>query len=150
MPVGGDGANDRHFVGFGRMEIDAVQIITGLLGRNRESGAVDQGAEFGRRQREVVRQLAARHQRIVLRREAGEGESRAAGAQHYRVALAARLDFDLRALAQLADDVIEGVGRCAGPALAFDLSGDALDDLEIHIGRAQRQPARFGAQQHVR
>jgi hypothetical protein len=39
------------------MEIDAVQIIAGLLGRNGEPGLVDQLLQVRRRQREVVTEI---------------------------------------------------------------------------------------------
>ena len=122
VPVGGDGADHRHLVGLGRMEVDAVQVIPGLFGRDRESGAVDQPAELGRRQRKIVRQLAACHQRIILGRQTGEGKGRSAGAQNHGAAFAAGLDLDLGALAQLADDVVERMRRRGGPALPLDLA----------------------------
>ena len=40
------------------MQIDAVQIIAGLLGRDGEAGLLDQPLEIGRREREAVRQFA--------------------------------------------------------------------------------------------
>ena len=150
MTVGRNCADDRDLVILCRMEVDAVEIVPGLLGRDCESCTVDQRPELARGQREIVRQLAAGHYRVVLWRQTLQGESRAARAQHHRVALAAGLDLDLRALAQLPDDVVEGVRRRGRSAFSINLDGNALDDLEIHIGGAQRQPSRFGAQQHIR
>ena len=155
MPVGRDRADHRHLVVLGRMQVNAVQVITGLLGRDREAGAIDQAAQFSGRQREMMRQFAGRHDRVVLRWQAGEGEGRSPRAQHHLVALAERLQLDLRAFAQFAHNVVQRVRRRGGAPLALDPRGHALDDLEIHIGRAQRQLARarpraLGAQQHVR
>jgi len=46
------------------------------------------------------------------------------------------------------------VRRGGGAAVALYSRGDALDDFEVHVGRAQRQAASptgaLGAQQHIR
>ena len=135
------------------MQIDAVQIIPGLLGRDRESGAVDQGAQLAGRQREIdaaARRLAIT--RIILRRQAGEGEGRAARAQRpsaLRPPLA--LQLDLGALAQFADDVVERVRRRGGPAFALDLAPATRSTISrsISVALSASLPG-FGAQQHVR
>ena len=120
VAVGRDGAHHRHLVVLGRVQIDAVQVVAGLLGRDRKAGAVDQGAQLAGGQREMMRQFAGRHHRVVLRRQAGEGEGRAARAQHHLVAPAHRLQLDLGAFAQLADDVVERVRRRGGAPVALD------------------------------
>jgi hypothetical protein len=56
------------------VEIDAVEIEAGLLGRNREAGAVDEAAQILGVQPELVRQLAAFHARKILDRQAAEAE----------------------------------------------------------------------------
>ena len=150
MAVGRDSANHRHLVVLGRMQVDAVQVIARLLGRDRKPRAVDQAAQFGGRQCEMMRQLAGRHDRIILRRQAGEREGRTPRAQHHLVALADRLQFDLGAVAQLADDVVQRMRRHGGAPFALDTPRHALDDLQIHVGGAQRQlSARLRAQQDI-
>src|SRR5438309_10652769 len=39
--------------------------------------------------------------------------------------------------------------RGGGAPVALDPRGDALDDFEIHVGRAQRQPSPLRMQQHI-
>src|SRR4029077_13139899 len=77
-------------------------------------------------------------------------EGRAAGVHYHCVAFSAGLDLDLRALAQLPDDVIERVRRRGRLTFSLNLSRNLLDDLEIHVGRAQRQPPSCSAQQYIR
>ena len=49
MPVGRDGPQGRRLGGAGGVEIDAVEIVARLLGRDREAGLVDQALEIGAR-----------------------------------------------------------------------------------------------------
>ncbi len=47
VPVGGDRAQHRDLVVLGGVQVDAVQVVAGLFGRDREAGAVDQAAQLG-------------------------------------------------------------------------------------------------------
>src|SRR6185312_5243302 len=49
----------------------------------------------------------------------------------------------------LADDIVERVRRSGRAAVSFDPTRHPLDDLQIHVGGAQRQVAAFGPQQNV-
>ena len=97
-----------------------------------------------------MRQFAGRHDGVVLGRQTGEREGRPPRAQHHLVALAAGLQLNLRAFAQFADDVVKRVRRHRRAAFPLDPRRHALDNLQIHVGGAQRQPSgHLRPQQHI-
>ena len=61
----------------------------------------------------------------------------------------AGIERHLGAVGQLAHDIVEDVGRHGGGAGLADLGRHRLGDLEVEVGRLQRQLAAVGAQQHV-
>ena len=150
MAVGRHRAQHVDLVRFGGVEIDAVEVIARFLGRDRKAGAVDEALQVGRRHQEIMREVAARHQRIILGRKARQGEGGAPGAERHQPLVAGGLQFDLGAFAQLADDVVERVRRHGGGAGRRALSGERGDHFEIHVGRGERELGALGAQQHVR
>ena len=94
-------------------------------------------------------EAAAGHQREILRGQAGEGEGRAARAQHQRTALRIGLQLDLGTVAQLADNIVERMRRRGRPAVARDQSFGALDDFQVHVRGTQAEPAPLGLQEDV-
>ena len=56
---------------------------------------------------------------------------------------------DLRALGQLAHDLVEHVGGHGGGAARRHLGGDAVDDFEIEVGGLQAELALLGLDQHI-
>ena len=86
------------------MQIDAVEIVPRLLGRDCELGLVDQPLEIGGRKREGVRHLAGGEVGKVALGQGLQGEPGAAGANRQHGAVAGGLDHDLRALRQLAKE----------------------------------------------
>ncbi len=114
MAVGGDAAQRRGLGAAGRVQIDAVEVIAGLFGRDRKLRAVDQALDVGSRQRERVRHVAGGEVRKVALRQRLQREARAAGADREHRTVAVGLQHDLRAVGQFAHDVIEHVRRHRG------------------------------------
>ena len=133
----------------GGVQVDAVQVIARLLGRDRELGLVDQPLEIGGGELERMRHLAGGEIGEVAFRQGLQGEARATGAQRQHGAVAGALDDDLRALGQLAHDLVEHVRRHGGGAARRDLGGDAVGDFEIEVGGLQAELALVGLDQHV-
>ena len=61
----------------------------------------------------------------------------------------AALELDLRAVRQLADDLVERMGRRRGRAGLGRIRLDRLGDGEVHVGRRQAEPALLGGDQDV-
>ena len=123
----------------GDVQVDAVQIVTRLLGRDGEAGLVDDLAQGRGRQLEAGRQLALGDHREIVARQRRQGEAGAAGIDLHPPLGGDQLD--LAALGQLADDVEQGVGRDRGRAGIGDIGFDRLVDLEVEIGRHQPDAA---------
>ena len=121
MAVGRHRAQRRGLGGAGRVQIDAVEIIARLFGRDRELGLVDQPLEVGGRQRERMAHLAGGEIGEIAFRQGLQGEARAPGADREHGAVAGAFDHDLRALGQLAHDVVEHVRRHGGGCLPAKL-----------------------------
>ena len=149
MSVGRDRA--QHDVGPGAcdVQVDAVEVVARLLGRDRELGLLDQALEVGRGERELVRHVAGRDVGEVALRQGLQREARAPGPDGEHRAVARGLEHDLRALGELAHDLVEHVRRHRGDAARRDLAVDRLDHLEIEIGRLERKLCALGADQHV-
>ena len=124
----------------GGMEIDAVQVVARLLGGDGEAGAVDDALEVGRRELEAVRQVALGHGREVGRRQALQGEARAAGANGQAVAVGGALELDLGAVGQLAHDLVERMRRRRRRSGLGGRRLDLLGDGEVHVGGGEAQP----------
>jgi hypothetical protein len=135
--------------GLGGMQIDAVEVIARLLGGNGETRAVDQVAQLARLQREGMRQIGLPGRGKVLARQGRKREHRAPRLDLDLTAVAGARNFDLGALGQLADDIVEHMYRRRGRARLADLGRDRIDDGQIHVGRGQRQPPRAGVDQNV-
>jgi hypothetical protein len=123
------------------MEEDAVEVVAGLLGRDREAGAIDQLLELGRGQGEAVLETLVAHGRELVGRQAGQIERGAPAAQGDLAAARAALDAHARALGQLAHDIVQRVRRRSGRARLRDLGLGRLDHREIEIGRGQAKRA---------
>src|SRR5580658_8836339 len=83
MAVGRSRSQHLDIAAPGRMQVDAVQIIARLFGRNGEAGTVDQALQIIRREPEFMLQGGAAHYRIIFGRQAGEREGRAARPEHH-------------------------------------------------------------------
>ena len=90
------------------VQVDAVQIVARLLGRDGEAGLVDDLAERRGRQLEAGRQIALGDHREIVARQRRQGEAGAAGIDLHPPLGGDQLD--LAAFGQLADDVEQGVG----------------------------------------
>ena len=149
MAVGRDRAQHRFAVDVDGVEENAVEIVARLLGRDRELGVLDQPLELDRREREAVRELARGEIGEVGRRQSLKGEARAAGAQDQLPRVAGGLEARLRALRQLAHDVVDHMRRNGRRAVLGDVGWNRLGSLEVEVGALQRQPAVPGLDQHV-
>ena len=131
------------------MQVDAVEIVSRLLGGDRELGLVDQPLEVGGRQLETVGHLAGGEIGKVALRQGLQREARAAGADRQRSAVAGGFEHDLRALRQLAHDLVEHVRRHGGRAAGADLGRDRLGHFEVEIGGLEGKLGLLGPDQHV-
>ena len=131
------------------MDVDAVEIVPRLLGRDGEAGAVDQRLEVAAGDRELVRQRAAARRREIVLRQGLQRKARPAGAQHDLAAVAAALDQHLSAFGQLAHDVVQRVGGRGGGAGLRHRRRDALDDGQVHVGGGEAEAAVAGLEQDV-
>ena len=116
VAVGRDRAQHLRLGGAGGVQIDAVEVVARLLGRDRELGLVDQPLEVGGGEREAVRHLAGGEIGKIALRQGLQREARAPGADRQHGAVAGGLEHDLRALRQLAHDLVEHVRRHRGRA----------------------------------
>jgi hypothetical protein len=149
VTVGGD-ADQRRLGAVGDVQVDAVQVEARLLGADGEARLVDQPLQVGDGQREAVRQRILGHHREILARQAGQHEARASRAQRQPLVGAAVLQFDLRALGQLADDVVERVGGGGDRAGGGDVRRHGLHHRQVEVGRRQVEAAVRRLEQHVR
>ena len=149
MAVGGDAAQRLRLGAAGGVQIDAVEIVARLFRRDRKLRAVDQPFDVGGRQREGMRHVAGGEIGKVALGQRLQREARAAGADRQHRAVAVAFEHDLRAVGQLAHDVVEHVRGNRGRAASAGLGGERLRHLEIEIGRLQRKLRVLGAQQHV-
>ena len=141
MAVGGDGAQARDALLVLRlMQVDSVEIVAGFLGRDGESGLVDQPPEMIPRQLERMRQIVVGHHRELGDRQAGETEARAPRNQVELPAVApVQLHRDLCAVRQLAHDVVEGERGRSHRAFLLDRGIGLVDDREVHVRRGKPQ-----------
>ncbi len=90
MAVGRHRAKHLFAGGLGAVEIDAVQIVARLLGRDRELRVGDQPLQLDRGQFELVPELAGGEIGEVGGGQALQEEARAAGTQHQLPGIAGR------------------------------------------------------------
>ena len=149
MAVRGHAAQRRRLGGARGVQIDAVEIVAGFLGRDRKLRAIDQALDVGGAERKRVRHVAGGKIREVAFRERLQREARAAGADRQHRAIAVGFQHDLRAVRQFADDVVEHVRRHGGGTGGRGFRRQRFSHLEVEVGRLQRQFCVFGADQHV-
>ena len=141
VTVGGDGAQARDaFLVLRLMQVDAVEIVAGFLGRDGEAGLVDQAPQMVPRQLEGMGQIVVGHHRKLVDGEAREPEARAPR-DHVELPAVAPVEIhrDLRAVRQLAHDVEEGErGRGHGTFL-LDRCIGLVDHGEVHVRRGEPQ-----------
>ena len=92
-------------------------------------------------QAELVRQAARGHRGKVLDRQHHQLGGVAAGPQRKLRVAAGMVEFDLGAVRQLADDLIQRRGRRGAGAVAGGCGGHILHDGDFHVGGGQRQLA---------
>ena len=131
------------------MQIDAVQVIARLLGRDRELGPVDQALDVLGGNPEGMRHVARGEIREIAFRQCLQGELGAAGADREHGALTVALQHDLRTIRQLAHNVVEHVRGHGGRTGGSGLGRQRFRHFEVEIGRAQREPRILGTHQHI-
>ena len=111
MPVGRDSAQSLRLAALGRMQIDAVEIVSRLLRRNREARLVDEAFQIARLHCEFVADFTNGEIRKVFRRKRLQTEARVARRDRQALLVAFALHFDLGALGQFAHDVVQHMRR---------------------------------------
>ena len=149
VAVGGDGAQHGRAIGLGGVEIDAVEIVARLFGRNRELGVVDEALEFDGGKLELVGEFAGGEIGEIGRRQALQEEAGAAGAQEKLAGAGVDFEADLRAVRKLSYDIVEDVGGDGGRAGDRDIGGGDFGRLQIEVGGFQFELAVFRLDQHV-
>ena len=150
VAVGGDRPQHRRAVDVRDMQEDAVEIIAGFFGRDRELGVVDQPLQVGGGHHEAMRKVAGGQIGKVAGRQALKMEPRATRAQQQLAGIAGHFQRNLRALRELADDFVEHMGRHGGGAVHGDIRRRGFGRLQVEVGRFQRQPPLARFDQHVR
>ena len=87
--------------------------------------------------------------REVLARQARQREPRPPRAQRQAVVGLAELELDLGSVRQLADDVIERVGRRRGGAAGADLRRHLSHHRKVEVGGGEMERAGFGVEADV-
>ena len=137
MPIGGDPAQRRLLGGTGGVEIDAVEVVTRLLGGDGKLGLVDEPFQIGGRDFELVRHVARGQIGKIALWQRLQGEPGTAGANRQHRAVAGRFEDDLRAFRKLAHDLVEHVRRDRSRAPRAHLGGDRLGHLDVEVGRLE-------------
>ena len=118
MPVGRDGTQHHMAFDIGGMQKNAIEVIARLFIGNRELGFVDQPFEVARGEGESVTEFAGGEVGEIAVRQGLQVEPRTPGAQLQLAGLAMRFERNLRAVRQLADNLIEDMrgnrGRASG------------------------------------
>ena len=131
------------------MQIDAVEIIARLFIRDGELRLVDEALQIARGQREIMGEFASREIGEIAVRQGLQIEPRAARAQLQLARFAGRLQRDLRAVGELAHDVIERMGGQRRAAGGADVGREPFGHFEIEIGRLEEQRAALRLEKHV-
>ena len=76
-------------------------------------------------------------------------EARAARPQHQLARVAAHVERDLGAVGELADDVVQHMGRQGGAPVLGDIGLDFLGDFEVEIGGLELKRPSVGPNQDV-
>ena len=147
MPIGGNGAQQA--AGRNVVQVDAVQVIAGFLGRDCETRLLDQAPEVATADGEVIGEVARRQVREVVMRKRLQREARAAREDRDALAVARLLQLELGAVRELPHDVIEHVGGHRGGAALRDLRPNAFDDLDVEIGGGHLELPVARLEQHV-
>jgi hypothetical protein len=147
VTVGGDRAQHGAVAGVEGVEEDAVEIIARLFRGDRELRLVDEALEVAGREREAVGQIARGEIREIAFGQGLEHEARAPGADLHLAAVACDLERHLRALGELAHDVVDHMGRHGGGARGRDLGGIvSVTSMSRSVALScSRRPARAGA-----
>ena len=110
---------------------------------------VDQPAQLDRRQFELMREISGRQIREVGGRQALQVEARAPRAHQQLPRFGDDLQAHLRALGELAHDVVEDMGGDRGGAGDRHVGGGDFGRLQVEVGRLQFELAVLGLDQHI-
>ena len=133
MPVGRDRAQGCRLGAAGGVEIDAVEIITGLFGGDRKLGAIDQPLHVGGGERERMRHVAGGKIGKIVFGQGLQREARPAGADRQYRAVAVAFQQDLGTVGQFADDVVKHMRRHSGGTGGCGFRRQRFRHLEIKV-----------------
>ena len=125
----------------GSVKVNAVQIVAGFLGRDREPCLVDQTGEILRAEREFGRRVVRAHGLEVGGWQGRQLEMRAACRDGETLAFRLDFQFDFGASGQLAHNVEQRTGRSRHRAFARDGRIGAVDRLNVEVGCREFQLA---------
>jgi hypothetical protein len=149
VAVGRDRAQPRLAALAGAVEIDAVEIVPRLLGRDREAGLLDQPLQLLGVDVEGMAEIGRVERRKIGRRQHLELEAGLAAGQDHAPVFGLEFETDLRAVGELAHDIVQHMRRNSRSALRRHLGGKGLDDLDIEIGRGQDEFAAPPLDPHI-
>ena len=131
------------------MQVDAVEVVARLLGRDGKARLVDQPLQVLGRELELLAHLARADVGEVFGGQRLQGKARLASGQRQALLLAVLADVDLRAVGQLAHDIVQHVRRNGDGARRADVARHALDDLAFQIRRLELELGIARPQKHV-
>ena len=132
------------------MQINAVQVIAGLLRGDGEARLVEQPFQVKSGDREFMGHLTGGEIGEVLGWQRLQGEPGLARGQRQAVALRIAQHLDFGAVGQLAHDVVQHVRRYGHGPRRRHLGRRLLDHLALEIGSLELELARGSLQQNVR
>src|SRR6516225_345526 len=111
MAIGGDSAQYRLAATIRGMEINAVEVIARLFGRNGEARLFDQALQIRGRHGEDVAEIIDAQAREVVGRQCLQREARLAASDGEPALVSLALHLDIASLWELAHDVVEHMRR---------------------------------------
>ena len=122
------------------VQVDAVQVVARLLGGGGEAGPVDQAAQVLGGKLEAAGELGLGELRELFRRQGGKREGGPPAAQPDAVRAVFGLQLHLRAIGQLAGDVVKHLRRQRGAAARDRIGVHSLHGAQLQVGRREAQP----------
>ena len=150
MPVSRDRAQRRLVAGLRGVQVDAIEVVAGLFRRYGKARFVDQALQVLSGQLELLAHLADADVGKILCRKRLQRKARMTGGKRQALLLRVLAYVDLTAVGQLANDVVQHMGRHGDGTRLTDVGGNALDDFALKVGRLEFERRFPHPQQDVR